>query len=53
MYSAGKQYNRQVYSILDVMGNIGGLADAAIFIGFLFNAYFASQLTQVKAVQVF
>lgn len=35
------------------MGNIGGLADALIFIGFLVNIYLATQLVQVKAVNAF
>ena len=47
MYTQGKQYKRQVYSILDVMGNIGGLADAVIQIGFLLNFYFAATLAHV------
>lgn len=53
VHSQGKMYIRQVYSVLDFMGNVGGFADAAILIGMLFNFYFAASISQVKLVQLY
>ena len=39
--------------MLDVLGNIGGLADAIVVIGQLWCLYFATDLAQVKMVHVY
>lgn len=54
MYTEGKLYKRQIRNgLLDLLSKVGGFAEAALFIGFLFNLYFGSQLAQVKAVNAY
>ena len=37
-------YNRQVYSILNMLGDVGGLQQALYMIGLLFLSYFTKRL---------
>lgn len=51
MYSDGKNYERVVYSILDALGDVGGLADAAMFIGYVLSFYFTASFNKVESVE--
>ena len=39
LYSTASRYEREIYSTLDALGDIGGLVDAVFFIGLGFNLY--------------
>ena len=51
MYSSGGNYERVVYSILDALGDIGGLADAAMFFGYVTSFYFTATFNRVESVE--
>jgi len=38
-----KIYERKIYSILDMLGDIGGLLEAFHFLGIIFVGFFASK----------
>ena len=53
MYADGKNYERSVYSLLDALGDVGGLADAAMFLGSITSYYFTASFNRVEMIERF
>lgn len=37
-------YNRQIYSIMDLLGDIGGMFESILFIGYILVSFFSHRL---------
>ena len=49
----GKKYTRQVYTILDLGCDIGGLIDIALIVAIVLNWYFASLVARISLVNAY